>query len=414
MKKLIILLITISLIAPLLCQEEEQKLDMKKEYTFKTAYLLISEIDLNCSYFISQKLSIDMVIIGSETMDTNKIGYTDTEKLFINKGSNDGLTEGDILLIIEKGKAVFNPFTHSKLGIYYQKKSQAVLTCIYEDKSVITLRKGCNPVKIGDLVIPFKAEKTIMKPSINYKNCRIPKLSPTGNVVLSNLSSGVNRIYAGTHDYVTVDMGKAEVSKGNFLLFYKILNKNLPPVIIGTGIVINAQNTNATVKILNAVNPVEIGMKATLLPDIDQKTGKIVSDTGKEDIPIVNTLKNETGELQEGEKMMEVNILFTLNSKTIDEKYNANFAEIKQFIASKSEYIVVLKGYCCSIGNEEYNLKLAQERVEKIKELLINELGINANLIETAYYGEKNAPFDNSQEEQRRKNRLVNIIVRGK
>ena len=83
MKKLIILLITISLIAPLLCQEEEQKLDMKKEYTFKTAYLLISEIDLNCSYFISQKLSIDMVIIGSETMDTNKIGYTDTEKLFI-------------------------------------------------------------------------------------------------------------------------------------------------------------------------------------------------------------------------------------------------------------------------------------------------------------------------------------------
>jgi outer membrane protein OmpA-like peptidoglycan-associated protein len=34
--------------------------------------------------------------------------------------------------------------------------------------------------------------------------------------------------------------------------------------------------------------------------------------------------------------------------------------------------------------------------------------------IESAYYGEKEAPYDNSSEAERRKNRLVMVVVVGK
>jgi outer membrane protein OmpA-like peptidoglycan-associated protein len=52
--------------------------------------------------------------------------------------------------------------------------------------------------------------------------------------------------------------------------------------------------------------------------------------------------------------------------------------------------------------------------VENIKAYLVSKLGIGENLIESYYYGEKDAPYDNTSEEQRRKNRLVNIQVIGK
>jgi outer membrane protein OmpA-like peptidoglycan-associated protein len=49
-----------------------------------------------------------------------------------------------------------------------------------------------------------------------------------------------------------------------------------------------------------------------------------------------------------------------------------------------------------------------------VKAYLINTLAIPENFIEAHFYGEKDAPYDNTSEEQRRKNRAVNIQVIGK
>ena len=105
-----------------------------------------------------------------------------------------------------------------------------------------------------------------------------------------------------------------------------------------------------------------------------------------------------------------------INKNNIDfsDKYASEFEKVKEFISSKSQYVVILRGYTCSIGGLEYNLKLSQERVNNVKAYLVSALGIPENFIKTYYYGEKDAPYDNTSEEQRRKNRLVNIQVIGK
>ena len=73
-----------------------------------------------------------------------------------------------------------------------------------------------------------------------------------------------------------------------------------------------------------------------------------------------------------------------------------------------------MRGYTCSIGGLEYNLKLSKERVDGVKAYLVSKLGVDEKLIESYFYGEKDAPYDNTSEEQRRKNRVVNIQVIGK
>lgn len=427
MRKIIVFLILVLMLVTTTTfsqgQAEEEKVKIKRSITdFKRAYaymeeeLLISESDLYCSYFISNKMDEDLVIVGSENMDIFVNAYSDGAKMFINKGSNVGINEGDIFLILAKGKKVSNALTSKKLGTYYLKKSLAEVTCPYEDRAIVTLKKGCYPVYIGDILIPFKKQQTVFKKKINYKRCYLPQASSAieGNVVYSNLYMDIGRGVSGSGDLLSIDLGKAMVSTGTFVLFYKLFKRDLPPLIIGSGIVINPQNTNSTVKVLDASQPLEVGAKLVVLPESKEQIRPI--DAKDEDIPIIESLKKEEIETEAVEEALEVNvnIIFDINEKTIDSRYTELFERIKEFIISKTQYNIVLRGYTCSIGGLEYNLKLSKERVDAAKEYLVKKLGVDENLIESYFYGEKDAPYDNTNEEQRRKNRVVNIQVIGK
>ncbi len=389
---------------------------LSKAYAYKPEMLIISEGDMNCSYFITDQIDEDLKIIGGEDMDTNKENYSDTEKLYINKGSEAGLKEGDMLQILEKGPAIANGLTKKNIGTLYLKKSLAKITCIYEDKAVITLQKGCHPVLIGDILIPYKAPTPLFRLKPKYKKCRIPSGDNviTGQVIHAYYHLDLTKVQAGNEDYLCIDLGKDQVSYGDILLFYNILREDLPRVIIGTGIVISPQDTNSTIKVIDVGLPIHVGSRFLVLEE-ESKTPTKKQMEKNEDIPIIKKMKSEEGvHEQENGKAMAVNVFFGMNEKAIAGKYQGQLQKIKEFVQSKSEYNIILRGYACSVGGLEHNLQLSKERVENIKAYLVNELRIPGDRIEAHYYGEKKAPFDNSTEKERRKNRLVNIEVIGK
>ncbi len=394
----------------LLSKEEKDKkiYHLSSLYVFDETMTLISETDYLCSYFISRRIKENIHVIGAEKMDTGQIAYSDGDKLFINVGSKHGFKEGDRFLLIAKGGKIPNPLGGGNIGTYYLKKGLGKITCIYDDKAIITLDKACGPIELSDIALPYKKEDVIKKRKIDYQKCRLPRSAVKGNVVYTNVFIDISRRASGPGDYVTINRGKAYVSKGDYVLFYKFLKSNLPPVIIGSGIVLNPQHNNATVKILDTSEPIAVGTRILLMPEEKERLVR-----KEEKVPIIET--PEIGEEELGEETLEANILFDIGEKTIDEqKYQQEFDRIAGFIAPKSRFIIILRGYTCSIGGFEYNLKLSQERVEFIKELLLKKLDIDEKFIETYFYGEKDIPFDNTTEEQRRKNRLVNIQVTGK
>lgn len=413
MKKIIIFLLCLLIVFNMFSQEKKEKKE-KKVYHIASLYvaeetaLVIAETDLLCSYFISKGINEDLRVNGAALMDSGQIAYADGDDVFINAGSQHGFKEGDVFLFIAKGEKIYNPVRRGKLGTYYAKKGLGKLTCLYEDKAVVTISKACNPIEVGDIVQPFKEEPVIRKKKIDYKRCRLPESAVLGNVVYSNVFPGIKRNVSGFGDYVSIDLGKAYVSRGDYVLFYKVLKPSLPPVIIGSGIVLNPEHNNATVLVLDTSEIIEIGARLVLLPEEEER---VVAK--EEKVPIVEP-EEEAGE-EPGEETLEVDVLFDLGEKTIaEEQYQQEFDRIAQFIEPKSSFIIVLRGYTCSIGGFEYNLKLSQERVEFIKELLMKRLDIEEKFFDTNFYGEKDSPFDNTTEEQRRKNRLVNIQVIGR
>jgi outer membrane protein OmpA-like peptidoglycan-associated protein len=421
MKKILFFVIFIFLVLALAAEVKEPKkiYKLQKAYVFLDESLLISDTDLNCSYFIKDTMPQDIKIVASYQPVEQRVDFSDNDKLIIDKGSKAGIKEGDLLLIMSQGEHIKN------LGHYYLKKSLAEVTRIFEDQSMIQLKGGCNPVNIGDFAILFKPEKTVFAKKIDYMLARIPENPVNGNIVYSDLSLGMPASMTATSQYVTVDLGQGVVAKGTLLLVYRILKPDLPPLIIGLGIVIQAENTNSTVKILDANTDIKVNDQVLVLPVSKEKDADAVVADKNENIPIVETLQVESqekdnaqpGEVQPAEQKgdtLTVDVLFEFDSKQPKGDHSADFTAVRDFINARSEYLVTLRGYTCSIGREEYNLRLAQERVEAIKNILIAQYGVDATHVETFFYGEKEPSFDNSSEAERLKNRLVKIEVSGK
>ena len=421
MKKMLIPVIFVFLTLALLVSAQESKkiINIQKAYVYLDEALLISESDLNCSYFIKDDVPRDIRIVAKHLPSTERNEFTDFDDLVINKGSQDGLKDGDLLLIMGEGSVIRHPRNHDRLGRYFQKKSLAQITCVYDRTAVITLQKGCYPVNVGDFGIVYKPEETLFAKPIDYKLCRIPANAVNGMVAYTGLGMGYASEIAGDTQYVTVDLGEGVAGKGTFLLFYRQLASDLPPLIVGLGIVIHSDNTNSTVKILDASSDIRLEDRVLVLPRIKEEA----AGAGQENIPVVETLETE-GQVPEAGaagqaaepagNVLNFNILFTFDSKQPIADHAADFAAVKDFVAGKSEYMVTLRGYTCSIGREEYNLRLSSDRVEAIKAILVSQYGIDPAHIESFFYGEKDPQYDNSSEVERCKNRLVKIEVNGK
>jgi outer membrane protein OmpA-like peptidoglycan-associated protein len=396
--------------------QEEQEPKIKKTYYLEKALvyqdkiLLIGETDWNCSPFIRQKIYKSIYITGGENMDWGKKDYSDGDRMYINRGTLDGVQEGDELMVIGEEQLAINGVTGETMGYYYLRKARAKVTCVYEDKAIITLDKGCNPVNIGDLVEPFEPRGKVMGKKLVYTQCRLPASPIEGNVAYS-INVSEPQVITSPGNYVISDLGKAMVSIGDWMLIYKILGDGLPPLIVGSAYVINVENNSSTVKIIEATAPVEVGCKLVLLED-ELVKALTAGEPGDENLPLIEGGRTKTASAPGVKKqMLELEMLFDIDSKKIKDIYNTEIETISGFITANPNYKVILRGYCCSIGGFEYNLKLSAQRVEQVKKYLMEKLGIKEEAFETYHYGEKDAPYDNTTEEQRRKNRLVLVQV---
>ncbi len=420
MKKLLVFVIFVLLTATLALDAQESKkiMNIQKAYVFLEEEMLVNDTDLNCSYFIKDRMPQDIRIVANHSVTSERKSFTDHDDLVINRGAKDGLKEGDMLLVISQGRVIRHPRNHDRLGHYFLKKSLAQITCLYDEQAVIRLQKGCNPVHVGDFAILHKPEETVFAKRADYKLCRIPSDAVSGLVVYADLSLGVPAELSADTQYVTVDLGEGVVGRGAFLLFYRKLASDLPPLIIGLGIVIHSENTNSTVKILDAGSDMRVGDHALVLPRA-AAPGK-PGQAGGDELPVVDDLPGDAEEGLPGEEgaamgaALNYSILFEFDTDRPIADHAADYTAIRDFIAGKSEYLVTLRGYTCSIGGEEYNLRLSSRRVEAIKKILTAQYGIDPGHIETYFYGEKDPQFDNSTEVERRKNRLVKIEVNGR
>jgi len=110
-----------------------------------------------------------------------------------------------------------------------------------------------------------------------------------------------------------------------------------------------------------------------------------------------------------GAKFELKNIFFDFGKATLRKESETELDKLYEILA-KSEIEIELGGHSDSIGSEEANQKLSQERVNSVKSYLVNK-GINTGRMTAVGYGETQPVASNSTEEGRGLNRRVEVKI---
>lgn len=105
-------------------------------------------------------------------------------------------------------------------------------------------------------------------------------------------------------------------------------------------------------------------------------------------------------------------ILFDFDSATIKEESLALLQAFAEAFQSDElqDGMFVIAGYTDNQGTDGYNLSLSKRRAEAIKNFLVAEYQVNANLLKIKAYGKNNPIASNDNEKGRAQNRRAEFI----
>jgi outer membrane protein OmpA-like peptidoglycan-associated protein len=118
----------------------------------------------------------------------------------------------------------------------------------------------------------------------------------------------------------------------------------------------------------------------------------------------------ETRETARGLIVNLGDILFDFNKATLQPAARDVINRIAGILQVTSGFRLQVEGYTDSIGGDDYNQKLSEQRAQAVSDSLV-AAGVSPDLISTAGFGKANPIADNSTEEGRKKNRRVEIVV---
>lgn len=110
---------------------------------------------------------------------------------------------------------------------------------------------------------------------------------------------------------------------------------------------------------------------------------------------------------------MELEILFDNDKAVIKPEYYNQIADVARFMQEQPNLTAVIEGHTDNQASESYNQALSQRRVDAVRQLLIEQYGIDANRLSAIGYGESRPRVSNDTRESRRQNRRVVVLFSG-
>ena len=120
----------------------------------------------------------------------------------------------------------------------------------------------------------------------------------------------------------------------------------------------------------------------------------------------------ETRETARGLIMEMPDVLFDFNKYTLKPAAREKLAKVSGILLAHPDLKVQVEGHTDSIGSEEYNQKLSEERADSVKDYLVSQ-NVHDDNVTAEGFGKSDPIADNSTAAGRAKNRRVDLVVSG-
>lgn len=106
----------------------------------------------------------------------------------------------------------------------------------------------------------------------------------------------------------------------------------------------------------------------------------------------------------------ESGLMFQKNSSEINESYKSDLSGAAEVFNKYPDTNIVIEGHTDDSGSDDFNMTLSEKRANAVKDFFVTK-GINAERLTAKWYGETQPKYANDTEENRQKNRRVEIAV---
>jgi outer membrane protein OmpA-like peptidoglycan-associated protein len=120
----------------------------------------------------------------------------------------------------------------------------------------------------------------------------------------------------------------------------------------------------------------------------------------------------ETRETQRGLIVNINDVLFDFNQYTLKPGAREKLAKVSGIILAYPGLKIQLEGHTDSIGTDDYNLKLSQQRADSVRGYLVTE-GVPADSVSAIGLGKTDPVATNDTASGRQQNRRVDMVVSG-
>ncbi len=114
---------------------------------------------------------------------------------------------------------------------------------------------------------------------------------------------------------------------------------------------------------------------------------------------------------QEQVVRVELDVKFDFDKSKVKPESYADIENLADFMKQFPQTSTVVEGHTDSVGTDAYNQKLSERRASAVRDVLINQYGVEAARVNAAGYGESRPVADNATDEGRAINRRVEASV---
>jgi outer membrane protein OmpA-like peptidoglycan-associated protein len=105
-------------------------------------------------------------------------------------------------------------------------------------------------------------------------------------------------------------------------------------------------------------------------------------------------------------------VLFDFNKYTLKPEAREKLAKISGIVLAYPDLKLDVEGHTDSIGSDDYNQKLSEERASTVRGYLVSQ-GLKPDNISSVGLGKANPVADNATAQGRQRNRRVEMVVSG-
>jgi outer membrane protein OmpA-like peptidoglycan-associated protein len=108
---------------------------------------------------------------------------------------------------------------------------------------------------------------------------------------------------------------------------------------------------------------------------------------------------------------VELDVKFDFDKAQVKEGSFADIKNLADFMAQYPQTTTVVEGHTDSIGTDTYNQGLSERRANAVRDVLVNQYGVNSSRVNSVGYGETRPVADNATDAGRAINRRVEAEV---